>query len=58
MSAFDYWELIAYLGDYAEDYDIDGIIDEATVIDYATGNRFWAEDIDLAEICERHELSR
>ena len=53
-SRFDYYELEAYLGEFACDYDIDAIIDDATVIDYETGNRFWKDDIDLASICEAH----
>lgn len=50
---FQQYELDAYLGDFAKDYDIGAIIDEATVI--VGGNRYWKSDVDLGEICERHE---
>ena len=49
------YELDAYLGEHAEDFDREAIIDEATEIDYRTGNRYWKEDIDLNEICQRHK---
>lgn len=52
---FEINELESYLGDFVEDYDIEAIIDEATEIDYSTGKRYWKNDIDLAEICERNE---
>lgn len=52
---FQEYELDAYLGDFEDDYDKEAIIDEATVIDYRTGNRYWREDVDLAEVCQRHD---
>lgn len=51
---FDYYELEAYLGEWTYQYDMDAIIDDATVVDYETGDRFWKDDIDLWEICEAH----
>ncbi len=53
---FQQYELDAYLGDFAGDFDVEAILDEATEVD-ADGNRFWKDGIDLAEICERHDLS-
>ena len=55
QNLFEQYELDAYLGEFAEDLDIEAIIDEATEIDYRTGNRYWKDGIDLAEICERNE---
>ena len=55
-SIFQQYELDAYLGDFADDFDVDAIIEEVTEVD-RNGNRFWKEDIDLAEICQRHDLS-
>lgn len=52
---FEKYELDAYLGDFADDFDVDAILDEATTIDSRTGNRYWKEGIDLAEICRRHD---
>lgn len=54
---FEQYELDAYLGDFADDFDIDAIIDEATEVDYRTGNRYWRDGIDLAEICARHDVT-
>lgn len=45
-----------YNRDFIDDYDIDGIIEEATEIDYSNGNRYWLDDVDLAEIAQRNEL--
>lgn len=53
---FQMYELEAYLGDFVESYDIGAIIGEATEIDCCSGNRYWVDDIDLADICSRHEL--
>ena len=52
---FERHELDSYLGDFAEDFDVDAILEEATVVDPRTGNRYWREGIDLAEICQRHD---
>lgn len=54
---FQQYELDAYLGDFAGDFDVEAILDEATFVDPKTGNRFWREGIDLAEICQRHDLT-
>lgn len=51
---YERYELEAYIGDDAADFDIDAIEDEATEIDYRDGNRYWKDDIDLAKICEKH----
>ena len=48
------YELLAYLGDCADDYDIDAIEDEAT--EWHDCDLYWRADVDLWEICERHEL--
>ena len=48
-------ELLAYLGDYADDFDLDAIRDEATEIDYRTGKTYWREGVDLNEIARKHE---
>lgn len=53
---FQQYELDAFLGEHKDSFDIEAIIDEATEIDYRTGDRYWAEGIDLAEICAKHEL--
>ena len=53
---FQQYELDAYLGDFADDFDVDAILEEATEIG-PDGNRYWREDIDLAAICEQHDLS-
>lgn len=52
------YELEAFLGDYADDYDVDAIEAEATEYDPATGRTVWTPDAvrDLWSICERHEL--
>lgn len=44
------YALEAYLGDFADEYDIDAIEDAVTVLDYSTGNRYWTmDDKELAE---------
>ena len=55
---YDPAELAAYLGDYADDYDVTAIEAEATEYDPATGRRVWTPEAvrDLWSICERHEL--
>lgn len=53
---FQQYELDAYLGDFSGDFDVDAILAEATEV-RPDGNRYWKEDVDLAEICERHDLS-
>lgn len=50
---FQMHELEAFLGE-PEDFDVEAIVEEATFIDYATGDRIWRADIDLNEICERN----
>lgn len=49
-------ELLGFLGSYADEYDIDAIVDEVTEIDYRTGNRYWIEldESELFNICEAH----
>ena len=54
---FQMCQLEAYLGEYADDFDIDAIVEDATVVDYRTGNRYWRDDIDLNEIAQRHDIS-
>ena len=54
---FQMHELDALLGDFKDDFDVDGIIQEATEVDPSDGNRYWTASGDkLAEIIERHEL--
>lgn len=53
---FQQYELDAYLGDFAGDFDVEAILDEATEVG-PDGNRYWKEGIDLTAICERHDLS-
>lgn len=50
-------ELDAYLGDYSDDYDVDAIEAEATEYDPKTGRRTWRPNVDLWEVCERHEIA-
>lgn len=54
---FEDYELEAYLGDFISDYDYDSIVEDSTFIDYSTGNRYWKDGIDLAEICAKHDIS-
>ena len=53
---FQQYELDAYLGDFAGDFDVDAIVEDATEVG-ADGNRYWRDDINLAEICQQHDLS-
>lgn len=57
--AFSMDELLSILGGFEDDYDIPGIIAEATEVDPETGERFWTTGAlssdDLWEICERHD---
>ena len=52
-------ELYGFLGEFAEEYDIDGIIEETTFIDYETQMRYWndIDEVELWEICQEHYLS-
>lgn len=52
------YELEAYLGEYADDYDVSAIEAEATEYDPKTGRTVWTPEAvrDLWSICERHEL--
>ena len=50
-------ELIAYLGDYTDDYDVDAIEAEVTEYDPKTSRTYWKRDTDLWEVCERHEIA-
>lgn len=52
---FEMHELESYLGEFADDFDIDAILDDATVVNPYDGNRYWRVNIDLAEICRNHE---
>lgn len=55
---FQQYELDALLGDYADDFDIDGIIEDATEVD-SDGDRIWtAFGEDLYAILEAHDLTR
>lgn len=52
------FELEAYIGaENLEDYDVDAIEEEATEYDPATSRTVWKRGIDLATICERHEIA-
>lgn len=54
---FQMYELEAYLGDFVDDYDIDGIIEDATEID-SDGDRIWtAFGEDFHAIVEAHDLN-
>ena len=56
---FDIADIYGYLGEFYEQYDIDGIVDEVTYMDYSTANRFWT-DLDAKEFydaCERHYIA-
>jgi DNA-binding transcriptional regulator YiaG len=54
---FQPYELDALLGEYVDDFDVDGIIRDATEID-DDGDRIWtAFDEELTEILERHDLT-
>jgi len=49
--------LEALLGDYRDDFDIDGIIEDATYIDYSDGNRYWKDmdEDEMNEILMKHD---
>lgn len=51
-------ELEAFLGDYADDYDVDAIEAEASEYDPKTGRTYWTAEAlrDLWSIAERYEL--
>ncbi len=56
MKKFQDHELDAMLGEFANDYDREGIIEEATEIDYTTGNRYWkVDEEELNQIIANHE---
>lgn len=55
---FQMYELEALLGDYKHEYDVQGIIDDATEVD-DDGDRVWtAFGEELYEIIDRHERHR
>lgn len=55
---FQQYELDALLGDHADDFDIDGILEDATEID-EDGDRIWtAFGDDLYAILESNDLTR
>lgn len=54
-------ELLAFLGDFAEEYDIDAIRNYVTFYDYQEGRRYWypqyTDDADaLMMVCDRYHL--
>ena len=51
-------ELYEFLGEFAEEYDIDGIVEDATFMDYETQMRYWNDisEEELFEICQNHCL--
>ena len=52
---FERYDLECLLGDFIDDFDIEGIIDEATDVDN-NGNRYWiVDDEQLNVILEAHE---
>lgn len=52
---FQQYELDALLGEFKGDFDVDGIIADATEV-RADGNRYWvAKGDELSAIIERHE---
>lgn len=57
---FQECDLDAMLGDFKDDFDIDGLIDDLTEFDYRTGNRYWKNigDDKLNEILAKHDNSR
>lgn len=56
---FNIDELLDFLGDYVEDYDVPGIIDDATDCDHITGDRFWKwgalDSEEFQRIVDKHE---
>lgn len=55
LKPFQQYELDSFLGDFASEYDIEAIIEDATTLDYKSGKRYWKQNIDLNEICAEHE---
>lgn len=53
---FEEYELEAYLGDFVEDYDVEGICQEVTII--RDGKRYWKQmqDSDFEQIIRKHEM--
>lgn len=52
---FQMYELDALLGDYKDDFDVDGIIADATEV-RENGNRYWIVFGDeLNKVIEQHE---
>lgn len=55
---FQQYELDALLGECADDFDVDGIIEEATLVD-RDGDRIWtAFGDDLYRIIEEHDMHK
>ena len=55
---FQMSELEALLGDFKGDFDIEGIIRDATEVDPSDGNRYWTvSGDDLNEILARYDIS-
>lgn len=55
---FQPYELAAFLGECADDFDTTAIVDEATETDPRTGSKVWTVGPEeLAEICQRHDLT-
>lgn len=56
---FNIDELYDFLGEFVDDYDIQGILDDATECDPITGNRFWKvsalDPEDFQRIVDNHE---
>ena len=56
-SLFQRYELDALLGENADEFDVDGIIEDATTVD-DDGDRIWtAFGDDLYAIIEAHDMS-
>lgn len=51
---FERNQLDALLGDYAGEYDVDGIIEDVTEVDPKDGKRYWLS-VDIDEVLERYE---
>lgn len=55
VEQFQQYELEVLLGEFIDDYDVDGIIEDATAL-CGDGNRYWTVDNDeLNEVLEAHE---
>lgn len=55
VEQFQRYELEVLLGEFIDDYDVDGIIEDATAL-CGNGNRYWTVDNDeLNEVLEVHE---